>query len=95
MKVPFDNEESSGIVYVWIGSKADPDEARLIQEIAEEMFNNVSISLAFHWKQKPANWDSTKSVQSVRPNSCDHYMSFDCVFGRRHSRFVTEGHGAV
>lgn len=44
LKVPFDNEESSGIVYVWIGSKADPDEARLIQEIAEEMFNNVSIS---------------------------------------------------
>ena len=42
MKVPFDNEESSGIVYVWIGSKADPDEARLIVEIAEEMFNNVS-----------------------------------------------------
>jgi hypothetical protein len=42
LKVPFDNEESSGIVYVWIGSKADPDEARLIEEIAEEMFNNVS-----------------------------------------------------
>ena len=42
MKVPFDNEQSSGIVYVWIGSKADPDEARLIEETAEEMFNNVS-----------------------------------------------------
>lgn len=42
LKVPFDNEESSGIVYVWIGSKADQDEARLIEEIAEEMFNNVS-----------------------------------------------------
>jgi len=41
LKVPFDNEESSGIVYVWIGSKADPDEARLIEEIAEEMFINV------------------------------------------------------
>jgi hypothetical protein len=44
LKVLFDNEESSGIVYVWIGSKADPDEARLIVEIAEEMFNNVSIN---------------------------------------------------
>lgn len=31
-------------MYVWIGSKADPDEARLIEEIAEEMFNNVSIN---------------------------------------------------
>jgi hypothetical protein len=44
LKVPFDNEESSGIVYVWIGSKVDPDEARLIVEIAEEMFNNVSMN---------------------------------------------------
>ena len=43
LKVPFDNEEQSGIVYVWIGSKADPEEARLIEEIAEEIFNDVSI----------------------------------------------------
>ncbi|PSN45747.1 Protein flightless-1 [Blattella germanica] len=43
LKVPFDNEEQSGIVYVWIGSQADPDEARLIVDIAEEMFNNAWI----------------------------------------------------
>lgn len=43
LKVPFENEESSGIVYVWIGSKADPDEARLVVEIAEKMFNNAWI----------------------------------------------------
>jgi hypothetical protein len=49
LKVPFDNEESSGIVYVWIGSKADADEARLVQEIAEEMFNNVSTSSQIHF----------------------------------------------
>ncbi|XP_049849364.1 protein flightless-1 [Schistocerca gregaria] len=40
LKVPFNNEELTGIVYVWLGSKADPDEARLVVEIAEEMFNN-------------------------------------------------------
>lgn len=43
MNVPFNNEEQTGIVYVWIGLKADPEEIRLIGEVAEEMFNNVSI----------------------------------------------------
>lgn len=32
-------------MYAWIGSKADSEEARLIQEIAEEMFNNVRLLL--------------------------------------------------
>lgn len=45
--VPFESEDNadSGIVYVWIGSKAIPEEAKLIQEIAEEMFNNPWVSL--------------------------------------------------
>lgn len=43
LNVPFNNsDEGTGIVYAWIGSKADPEDARLIGEIAEEMFNNVS-----------------------------------------------------
>ena len=42
LNVPFNNDDQTGIVYVWIGSKSDPEDARLIQEIAEEMFNNVS-----------------------------------------------------
>lgn len=41
LNVPFNNDDKTGIVYAWIGSKADNDEARLIEEIAEEMFNNV------------------------------------------------------
>nr|CAD7455146.1 unnamed protein product [Timema tahoe] len=40
LKVTFDQEESSGMVYVWIGSKAKPEEAKLAEDIAEEMFNN-------------------------------------------------------
>lgn len=45
--MPFEqgDADNSGIVYVWIGSKADPDEALLIQEIAEEMFNSPWVSL--------------------------------------------------
>lgn len=44
--MPFNNsDEGTGIVYAWIGSRADPEDARLIGEIAEEMFNNPWISL--------------------------------------------------
>lgn len=45
LNVPFEQEEQAGIVYVWIGSKADPEEARLIEEIAEETFNNPWVSI--------------------------------------------------
>lgn len=45
LNVPFEQEDDSGIVYVWIGSKTDPDEAHLIQDIAEEMFNSPWVSL--------------------------------------------------
>lgn len=45
LKVPFEQDEDSGIVYVWIGSKSDPDEARLVQEIAEDIFNSPWVTL--------------------------------------------------
>jgi hypothetical protein len=47
LNVPFetDDDSESGIVYVWIGSKAIAEESRLIQEIAETMFNNPWVSL--------------------------------------------------
>jgi len=51
--VPFNNsDEGTGIVYAWIGSKADSEDARLIGEIAEEMFNNVSHVLLFTYLKK-------------------------------------------
>lgn len=45
--VPFDtdDESQSGIVYVWLGSKSTPEETKLVQEIAEKMFNNPWVSL--------------------------------------------------
>lgn len=46
LNVPFNNDDETGIVYVWIGSKSDGEDARLIQEIAEEMFNNVGYSFS-------------------------------------------------
>lgn len=47
LKVPFGNEDNSGLIYVWIGSKADGEDIKLIQEIADDMFNNVRIFFQF------------------------------------------------
>ena len=44
-KVPFDAEDRRGIVYVWIGSKADPEEATVAEEIAYSLYDTESFSL--------------------------------------------------
>ena len=36
--MPFDSEDSQGIVYVWIGKRANAEEARLAEEIADDMY---------------------------------------------------------
>ncbi|KOB71967.1 Protein flightless-1, partial [Operophtera brumata] len=47
LNVPLEgaNEESSAIVYVWIGANSDSESARLIEQLAEEKFNNPWVSL--------------------------------------------------
>ncbi|XP_037868350.1 protein flightless-1 [Bombyx mori] len=47
LNVPLEGngETSSAIVYAWIGSKSDPDSARLIEQMAEDKFNNPWVSL--------------------------------------------------
>ncbi|KAF4529062.1 hypothetical protein B566_EDAN006083 [Ephemera danica] len=45
LKVPFDQDDSNGIVYVWIGEQSDPEEARITEEIAREMYDCEKYSL--------------------------------------------------
>lgn len=47
--MPFNQEDDTeaGIIYVWIGSKADHDDIRLIEEIAETKFNTPWISCQY------------------------------------------------
>ncbi|XP_028173390.1 protein flightless-1-like [Ostrinia furnacalis] len=47
LNVPLEgaHDTSSAIVYAWIGSQADADSARLIEQIAEDKFNNPWVSL--------------------------------------------------
>ncbi len=37
--VPFDSEDNAGIVYVWIGERCDPEEARITEEVANDMYD--------------------------------------------------------
>lgn len=42
LKVKFDQEDTNGIVYLWVGSKSDPEDIKLAEAIADDMFNDVS-----------------------------------------------------
>ena len=43
--MPFDAEDKRGIVYVWIGSNADAEEAIVAEEIAYNLFDRDNFSL--------------------------------------------------
>lgn len=45
--MPFEtkDEVESAIMYVWLGSKAAPEEAKLVQDIADDMFNSPWVSV--------------------------------------------------
>lgn len=71
--VPFETEDASesGIVYVWIGSKSTAEESKLIQEIAEEMFNNpwVSLQVGFSYKTTMTNRRSDETFLFFCPDT--------------------------
>ncbi|KAG2455495.1 FLII protein, partial [Polypterus senegalus] len=41
LKVPFESTDNQGIVYTWVGRAADPDEAKLAEEIMNTMFDET------------------------------------------------------
>ncbi|KAI5719900.1 hypothetical protein M8J76_016466 [Diaphorina citri] len=46
LRVPFNQDDTGGgIVYVWLGREADPEDVKLIEDLAEEMFNNPWVTL--------------------------------------------------
>ena len=46
LKVPFNADGASGIVYVWIGDRSDPEDGKLAEEIANWLYD-VSYSIDF------------------------------------------------
>ncbi|XP_035789195.1 protein flightless-1-like isoform X2 [Anopheles albimanus] len=81
--VPFetDDDSESGIVYVWIGSKTSSEESRLIQEIAEDMFNNPWVSFQIlHEGEEPENFFWV-ALGGRKPYDTDaEYMNYTRLF---------------
>ncbi|XP_074112341.1 FLII actin remodeling protein isoform X6 [Cotesia typhae] len=81
LNVPFTNDDKTGIVYVWIGSKSDSEEAHLIEEIAREMFKNPWISLqVLSEGEEPDNffWVALGGKKSY--DTDDDYMRYTRLF---------------
>ncbi|XP_014203802.1 protein flightless-1 isoform X1 [Copidosoma floridanum] len=81
LNVPFNNDDESGIVYVWIGSKCDNEDARLVEEIAEQMFNNPWISLQIlNEGEEPENFFWV-ALGGKKPYETDaEYMNYTRLF---------------
>jgi hypothetical protein len=47
LKVKFDQEDTNGIVYLWVGSKTEQEDIKLAEEIADDMFNDVSFTFIY------------------------------------------------
>lgn len=41
LQVPFESTDNQGIVYTWVGRAADPDEAKLAEDIMNCMFDDT------------------------------------------------------
>ena len=56
--MPFDPKDKSGIVYVWIGSKSDPEEARVAEDLVKTLFSNVETTSVqiLNEGEEPANF---------------------------------------
>lgn len=56
LKVPFDSEDNQGIVYVWIGKRSDSDEARLTEEIANDLYKDSHSIQIINEGEEPTNF---------------------------------------
>ncbi|XP_046549598.1 protein flightless-1 homolog isoform X1 [Haliotis rubra] len=56
LMVPFDSEDMHGIVYVWVGMKADHDEAKLAEQIAYMMYKDEYTIQMINEGEEPENF---------------------------------------
>uniref|UniRef100_A0A8C4R4D1 FLII actin remodeling protein n=1 Tax=Eptatretus burgeri TaxID=7764 RepID=A0A8C4R4D1_EPTBU len=56
LKVPFNSEDSPGIVYAWIGRAADPDEAKLAEDVINSRFDSAYTKQVLNEGEEPENF---------------------------------------
>ncbi|XP_069501795.1 protein flightless-1 homolog [Ambystoma mexicanum] len=56
LKVPFESTDNQGIVYTWVGRAADPDEAKLAEDITNHMFDDSYSKQVVNEGEEPENF---------------------------------------
>ena len=82
LKVPFDPKDKSGIVYVWIGSKSDPEEARIAEDLVKSMFSMESTSVQIlNEGEEPNNFFWAGLTGGKKPHDKEAaYMEYSRLF---------------
>uniref|UniRef100_A0A7M4FCE8 FLII actin remodeling protein n=1 Tax=Crocodylus porosus TaxID=8502 RepID=A0A7M4FCE8_CROPO len=56
LQVPFESTDNQGIVYTWVGRAADPDEAKLAEDIMNHMFDDSYSKQVINEGEEPENF---------------------------------------
>ncbi|XP_064820754.1 protein flightless-1 homolog isoform X1 [Oncorhynchus masou masou] len=80
LKVPFESTDNQGIVYTWVGRAADPDEAKLAEDIMNCMFDDTYSKQVINEGEEPENffWVGI-GCQKVYDEDAD-YMKYARLF---------------
>ncbi|KAI0215974.1 Flightless-1-like protein [Lamellibrachia satsuma] len=80
LKVPFDSEDSQGIVYVWIGKRSNAEEARLAEEIADDMYGESHTIQILNEGEEPENFFWVGLGGKKKYDEHAEYMRFARLF---------------
>ncbi|XP_068099632.1 protein flightless-1 homolog [Hyperolius riggenbachi] len=80
LKVPFESIDNQGIVYTWVGRAADPDEAKLAEEIMNHMFDDTYSKQVIDEGEEPENFFWV-GIGGQKPYDEDaEYMKYSRLF---------------
>nr|XP_015215598.1 PREDICTED: protein flightless-1 homolog [Lepisosteus oculatus] len=80
LKVPFESTDNQGIVYTWVGRAADPDEAKLAEDIMNTMFDDTYSKQVINEGEEPENFFWV-GIGSQKPYDEDaDYMKYARLF---------------
>lgn len=76
VQVPFESTDNQGIVYTWVGRAADPDEAKLAEDIMNTMFDD-SYSKQVHIETLLLKCNQ---ISLIVTEYSEHFLSFTFFF---------------
>ncbi|XP_060116664.1 protein flightless-1 homolog [Heteronotia binoei] len=80
LKVPFESTDNQGIVYTWVGRAADPDEAKLAEDIMNHLFDDSYSKQVINEGEEPENFFWV-GIGTQKPYDGDaEYMKYSRLF---------------